>query len=150
MLAGRPAEQSPRPIGGQLGVFQRRLQLRDLRLLRREIGLERAALELIELIAGLDLGAFVEQPLFQKRGDARDHVDPVDGLDPSEKFAGFGDRPLDRLDHANRRRRRRGRLGAGGRKRPAQMAPNAMTRTLRPTVILAMVHSLAPSSAIPN
>ena len=45
LLAGRPAEQGSRPVGGQLGVGQRRLQLRHLRLLRLEVGLERAALQ---------------------------------------------------------------------------------------------------------
>ena len=46
LLAGRTAEQSFGPVGGQLGVDQRCLQLRDLGLLRLQVGLERAALEL--------------------------------------------------------------------------------------------------------
>src|SRR5882672_8726339 len=102
LLTGGPAEQGTRPVGGQFGVFERRLQLRYNRLLRRKVGLERTPFEKIELISLLDLVALFEQPLFQKRGDARDHVDPVDRLDPSEKFAGFGNRSLDRFNNSYR------------------------------------------------
>jgi hypothetical protein len=96
------AEQGTRPIGGQFGVFQRRLQLRHNRLLRREVGLEWTPFEKIEPISRLDLVALFEQPLFQKRGDTRDHVDPVDRLDPSEKLAAFRNRSLDRFDDSHR------------------------------------------------
>jgi hypothetical protein len=111
LLTGGPAEQGTRPVGGQFGVFERRLQLRDLGFFRREIGLEWTALETIEFIAGLEFGALVEQPLFQKRGDAGDYVDAIDGLDPAEKLAGFGNRSFDRFDHSHRRGAARGRLG---------------------------------------
>ena len=113
MLTGGPAEQGTRPVGGQFGVFERRLQLRHNRLLRCKIGLEWTPFEKIELISRLDFAAFLEQPLFQKCGDARDHVDPVDRLDPSEKFAGFGNRSLDRFDNPYRRRPAWGRLRPG-------------------------------------
>jgi hypothetical protein len=90
------------PVGRQFGVFECCLQLRHNRLLRRKIGLERTPFEKIEFISRLDFVAFLEQPLFQKGGDARDHVDPVDRLDPSEKFAGFGNRSLDRFNNSYR------------------------------------------------
>ena len=102
MLTGGPAEQGTRPVGGQFGVFERRLQLRHNRLLRCKIGLEGTPFEKIEFISLLDLVALFEQPLLQKRGDARDHVDPIDRLDPAEKLAAFRNRPLDRFDDPDR------------------------------------------------
>jgi len=110
LLTGGPAEQGTRPVGGQFGVFERRLQLRHNRLLRCKIGLEWTPFEKIELISRLDFAAFLEQPLFQKCGDARDHVDPVDRLDPSEKFAGFGNRSFGRFNDSHRGRPACGRL----------------------------------------
>ena len=53
------------------------------------------------MIALADLGAFVEQPLLQKGGEAGDDVDPIDRLDPSQKLAGLGDRPPGRFHDAD-------------------------------------------------
>ncbi len=95
-------------LGRQLGIFKRCLELRHLRLLRGEIGLERAALEPIELSPFLISAPSYEQALFQKRGDARDDIDAIDRLDPAEEFAGLGDRPPGRLDDADGGRRSAG------------------------------------------
>ena len=88
--------------------------MRDLRLFGREIGLEGAALEAIQLIAFLDFGSLREWPRFQKRSNARDDVDPIDCFDPPKELAALGDWPLDRLDDADRGRGARGGLRPAG------------------------------------
>jgi hypothetical protein len=45
--------------------------------------------------------------------DAGNKVDPIDRLDPPEKFTALGDRPLDRLHDADLGWRGRSRLGLG-------------------------------------
>src|SRR5262249_2439257 len=79
----------------------------------REIGLERAAFEAIEVISILDLCAFLEQPFLEKRGDACDDVDPTDRLDSSEKLAAFGNRSFGRFNDTHRRRAASRRLRSG-------------------------------------
>ena len=112
LQAGRPAEQRAGAFRRQMRVDQRRLQLCDLRLLGRHIGLKRALLKLIEKIALLDLGAFVEKALFQKRSDASNDVDAVGSLDAPVEFVSLCDRLFAGLDNSNRGWRRRSGLRA--------------------------------------
>ena len=114
MLTRRSAQQGSGPVGRELGVDQRRLQLGDLGLLRLEIGLERTALQVIEQVAGLDFRAFGEKPFVQEGRDTRDYGDAVDGLDPSQKFVGLGDGALGCFEHTDRRRSRWTLLRLGG------------------------------------
>jgi len=95
------AEEGSRALSGQLGVFERRLQLRHLRLLRRKIGLEWTAFKLVEQIASLDLGAFTENPLVHECSHASDYIDAVRRLDAAEEFAGFSDGSRCGLYHAD-------------------------------------------------
>ncbi len=105
MLAGRPAQQNALPLGGQPGVGERRLQLIHLRPLGRKVGLEWAAFQPIQVIPRLDLRAFLEQAFVQKRRDAGDDIDAIDGLDTAQKLIGLGDGALGDLDDAHGRGR---------------------------------------------
>ncbi len=87
-----------------LGVDQLRVHLIGDGLLGGEISFERPALQPVQHIAFLDLGAVLEVDLFEKGGHARDNVHAIDRLNPADELIGFRDRlALDPRDAHGRR-----------------------------------------------
>ena len=120
LLPGRGVEQRLGARQGQVGVLQLRLVLSDHRLLRLDIGLERALLEAVEQLALLDFRAFGEVALVKESRDAGDEVDPVGRLDAADILARRGDRLPDGRHDADRRRRRRRLLRDNAERRQAK------------------------------
>ena len=103
-LAGRRAQQRLRAGKLDVGVGEPRAGIGDGGLLLRHRGLERRALQAVEQVALLHLGAFGEQPLLEERGDAGGERDAVHRLDAADELGCLGDRLARRAHHADRRR----------------------------------------------
>ena len=98
-----------------VGVGEAGAGIRDGGFLLLHRSLERAALQPIQKVALVNLGAFLEQALVEKGGDAGGQGHSLDRLNAADEFGGFGDRGLLHADDANRRRAA-GHLSGSGRR----------------------------------
>ena len=120
-----PAEDHSKVLGPpelDVGILELGLGLRHGGALGIEVGLEGLALQAVEEIALLHLGALLEQALLEEGGDAGDQVHTFGCLDAPGELGALGDRPrLDR-DDADGGRARRADLGdsAGATQQKAQ------------------------------
>ena len=132
-LAGRRAQQRLRACELDIGVGEPGAGVGDRGLLLRHRGLERRALQAVQQVALLHLGAFGEQALLEERGDAGGQRDAVHRLDAADEFGCLGDRLARRAHHADRGRAARRLRLRGGEPRKGRKQRDEAAQRHRPS-----------------